>query len=181
MREREIKEKEFLDEVAAGAAVEKKFTNCLFSNMVITGANLQGFVFEECTFMDCEFRCCYMNEVTFKDSSLYSVDFEMCSLKGAHFSATTIGARFNYSVLENAVFDQCNFRDGYMCNVTISGAEFSLALFNGTWVGNLIITEPVKLSGCRYTMGGATNEEVERASDNFFTALVGHPLGKAEL
>lgn len=83
-----------------------------------------------------------------------------------------------YCVLAHVVFELCTFKDGYMSNINISGARFVTVKFDGTWAANLMLIEPPSLMGCTYTMGGATREEVEYAEERFFSALVGHPLGK---
>ena len=143
-----------------------------FADLLIDGALCGAFVaqttFTNCTFQDCDIKGCFFDGAIFKNCSFYSCDIASVDFSNCVFEDCTFTSRFDMCDFTNAAFENSHFRRGYMRSCTIDDTAFTNVTFDGIWAGKLHIAKPATFEAVRYTMGGATNDEVEVAKANFY-------------
>lgn len=153
-------------------AKESKISNALIVDS-LEGVNLSGRYFENCTFQDIKISACLFRQAIFANCSFHSCDIECVDFIECTFNDCTFSSRFEMCDLSLAHFNNSRFNNGYISHCKLNETVFSNIVFDGIWAGNLILMRgfPVKFDCCSYTMGGATNSEIEKQKELFFNAF----------
>ena len=143
-----------------------------FADLLIDGALCGAFVanttFINCTFQDCDIKGCFFDGATFKNCSFYGCDIAAVDFSNCEFEDCTFTSRFDMCDFTDAAFTNCALRRGYMRCCTIDDTAFTNVTFDGIWAGKLHIARTAVFNAVCYTMGGATESEMETAKKAFF-------------
>ena len=160
---------EFIMKFAQG---ERVFHDVLFPDNCFQDLNLSGVDFAGCSFMNLCVKKQNLSGINLSNATIYDGDMADCNIRGGNFSNSSIHARFTGCNLEDANFSCASFHDGYIRKCILSNADLRLVSFNGTWVGDIQYTKPLKKGySISYTQGGATSEEVDTSRKRLFRYL----------
>ena len=160
---------EFIMKFAQG---ERVFHDVLFPDNCFQDLDLSDVDFAGCYFMNLCVKNQDLSRINLSNATIYDGDMVDCNIRGGNFSNSSIHARFTGCNLEDANFSCASFHDGYIRKCILSNADLRLVSFNGTWVGDIQYTKPLKKGySISYTQGGATSEEVDASRKRLFRYL----------
>jgi fluoroquinolone resistance protein len=120
---------------ATGAAPLRKATYeaCRFNNLDLTGADLSGFQFIDCSFANCNFGSVKLTGTSFRDAvfercKLLGMPFDQCSAFGLSFRFSQCGldhSSFYKLQLKKPVFSHCRMQE-----TDLTGADLSASTFD---------------------------------------------------
>ena len=160
---------EFIMKFAQG---ERVFHDVLFPDNCFQDLDLSDVDFTGSYFMNLCVKNQDLSGINLSNATIYDGDMFDCNIRGGNFSNSSIHARFTGCNLEDANFSCASFHDGYIRKCILSNADLRLVSFNGTWVGDIQYTKPLKKGySISYTQGGATSEEVDTSRKRLFRYL----------
>lgn len=161
-----ISGQEFIERLRSGEKVFSKMkiigegetvSNMEISNIDLSQSYVTGILFKGCAF----------ENVLFESSRVYC-EFQMCKFNRVSYVNATISAQFSYCAFFETSFIAASFRKGYIRSCRFRGkCGFYSSYVDGTWSSDNIVDVLQGWDTVFYTMGGATREEVKRASERF--------------
>lgn len=147
--------------------------NALFDGELMETVHLKDVRFSNCSFQECKIFNSIFENVTFENCRFYGCEIKLTSFKNCRFLDCTSTSRYVMCDMTGTVFRSLAFRRGYFHHCQWDLNRFESCQFDGmqAFCGKyLILSKPV-FDGCKYTMGGATDEEAAYAEETFFHAF----------
>jgi uncharacterized protein YjbI with pentapeptide repeats len=124
------------------------FRRCVFAVADLTGLDLSGAVFEQCTLDGANLRDCRLDEARVSRGSFVRASFTSADLTDAVFDGVDLShARFNGALLADARFSECKMIGadltslrGLAVTFTIEDCNLQLADFSGAHLRGLHVT-----------------------------------------
>ena len=123
-------------------------------------------------FANCDFAVCRIREAVFDGDCFFSSRFHGCDIAHATFrDATLAHTHFHDCSMQDASFQQARLRSCNTIDCTMGSVNYQGATLDGCTYGRVQAYDIRNLHRATITMGGATNEEVERNRKAIYAAL----------